>query len=128
MKHAPKILIEFIPHNSQRYETVGDWYYKKGILHIKVSMMSDWRYEVLVAIHELAEVLLCRHRGITAAAVDQFDKDFEAKRQPGNVDEPGDDAKAPYRKEHFFATNIERLLAAELGVDWATYDKEVVNL
>lgn len=128
MKHAPKIVIEFIPHNKQRYETVGDWYYKKGVLHIKVSMMSDWRYEVLVAIHELAEVMLCRQRGIETAVVDRFDMEFERKRKPGNEDEPGDDPRAPYRKEHFFATNIERQLALELGVDWKTYDKEVVSL
>lgn len=125
MKHAPKIVIEFIPHNKQRYETVGDWYYRNRELHIRVSMMSDWRYEILVAIHELAEVMLCKHRGIPAAAVDAFDMAFEKARKPGNEDEPGDDPKAPYRKEHFFATNIERALALELGVDWATYDAEI---
>ena len=32
---------------------------------------------------------------------------------------------APYRKEHFFATNLERLLAAELKVDWFEYDRYV---
>jgi hypothetical protein len=39
--------------------------------------------------------------------------------------EPGDDPRAPYHKQHVFAENIERLLAAELGVDWSAYDKEV---
>ena len=82
----------------------------------------------LVAVHELVEVLLCEDRGITQIAVDKFDVEFEDERKPGNTDEAGDDPKAPYRKEHFFATNIERLLGAELGVDWTMYDKAVNDL
>jgi hypothetical protein len=39
--------------------------------------------------------------------------------------EPGDHEHAPYRREHFFATNLERLLSAELGVDWFEYDRDV---
>ena len=123
-----RIIIETIPHKRQRYETCGDWYFRKGVLHIKVSKMSDWRREMLVAVHELVEVLLCKDRGITTAEVDAFDKAFEKARAPGNEDEPGDDPKAPYRKEHFFATNIERLLSAELRVDWAKSDKEINGL
>lgn len=123
-----RIIIETIPHKRQRYETCGDWYFRKGVLHIKVSKMSDWRREMLVAVHELVEVLLCKDRGITTAEVDAFDKAFEKARAPGNEDEPGDDPKALYRKEHFFATNIERLLSAELRVDWAKYDKEINGL
>ena len=37
----------------------------------------------------------------------------------------GDNVNAPYRKEHFFATNLERLFASELGVDWFEYDRYV---
>jgi hypothetical protein len=50
---------------------------------------------------------------------------YEAKRKPGDTSEPGDDAKAPYHREHVFATKIERLLAVELGVNWRDYDREV---
>jgi hypothetical protein len=32
--------------------------------------------------------------------------------------EPGDRPDAPYRREHILATNLERLSAAELDVDW----------
>ena len=38
---------------------------------------------------------------------------------------PGDNINAPYRREHFFATNIERLFAGELNVDWFEYDRYV---
>ena len=123
-----KIRIDSIPHGRQRYPTVGDWFYRGDTLVVRVSKMSDPRYEQLVALHELVEVLLCKKRGITQKSVDAFDKAFEKARKPGNVDEPGDDPKAPYRKEHFFATNVERLMAAELGVDWNKYAVEVESL
>ena len=85
-------------------------------------------FALLVALHELIEVALCEERGITCEQVDNFDKSFELHREPGNKDEPGDDPAAPYRKEHFFATNLERLLAAELGIDWAEYERKLNEL
>lgn len=124
-----RIEIETIPHQSQRYETVGDWYFDTDeTLHIKVSKLSDWRRELLIAAHELVEVALCKHAGITTEEVDAFDKKFEANRQPGNEDEPGDDPTAPYQRQHCIVTGIERILAANLGVDWKDYEKELNNL
>ena len=123
-----KIIIETIPHNKQRYPTCGDWYFRKGTLHIKVSKMGEWRYEMLVAVHELVEVLQCKHTGISQAAVDRFDKAFEKDRKPGNVDEPGDDSKAPYSKQHGIASGVERILGAELDVDWNRYANVVESL
>lgn len=124
-----KIVIETIPHSTQRYETVGDWYRDNDeTLHIKVSQEIGDKQASLVALHELIEVLLCEDRGITQDEVDTFDKSFEFHREEGNEDEPGDDPAAPYKLEHFFATNIERLMAAELGVDWNEYDEAVSKL
>ena len=139
-----KIVIETIPHEKQRYPTVGDWYFEptypatnpeKGILlqpietlHIRVSKLSDWRREALIAVHELVEVLLCKHEGITQESVDLFDNQFEATRPEDNFDEPGDDPQAPYVKQHCTATGIERLLAAQLGVNWKEYEAELERL
>jgi hypothetical protein len=120
-----KIIIETIPHSKQRYPTAGDWYWKRGVLHIKVSKLSDWRREVCVAIHELAEVMACKYAGVKQEDVDKFDMEFEKRRPAGCVDEPGDHKDAPYRKQHCFATGIERLLAAVLGVSWADYEEEL---
>lgn len=123
------INIKTIPHNEQRYETVGDWWFdENGDLQIRVSDVGNPKYEFLVAYHELAEVMLCKDRGITTEEVDTFDKNFEANRPEGNEDEPGDDPNAPYRKEHFFATSLERLVAAELNVDWNKYDETINKL
>jgi len=135
-----KIVIETINHDEQRYPTVGDWYWQKEpevtasgtraneVLHIKVSALSDWRREALIAVHELVEVLLCKHEGITQESVDVFDKQFEATRPEENFDEPGDDPQAPYVKQHCTATGIERLLAAQLGVNWKEYEAELERL
>ena len=125
-----KIIIETIPHKDHRYPTVGDWYFapEDGSLQIKVSELSDRRYELLIALHELVEVILCQHDGVTAAAVDDFDKKFEAERKPDNEDEPGDEPLAPYVDQHCFATGIERLLAARLDVKWKDYEQELTDL
>lgn len=127
-----KIIIETIPHGEQRYPTVGDWIVSPdggaiidATVRIAVSRMGDWRYEALVAVHEVVEAILCLDRGITQDAVDEFDTQFEMAREPGDDSEPGDSPAAPYQREHGFATSVERLLAAELRVDWAAYEQTV---
>ena len=123
------IQIKTIPHNEQRYDTVGDWWWTPdGDLEIRVSDMNNWKYETLVAFHELAEVLLCKDRGIKQEDVDNFDIEFEKNRPEGNTDEPGNDVNAPYKNEHKLATQLEFILAGGLNVDWDLYDKTVNEL
>jgi hypothetical protein len=129
MSGLTEIRIKVVPHESQRYSTVGDWLYDSdGILHIKVSRLSDWRREMLIAVHELVEVLTCKNDGVSQAVVDKFDKDFEAARHPDNEDEPGDEPTAPYVKQHCLATGIERILAQQWGVNWKEYEQELSSL
>lgn len=124
-----KITIKTIPQAEQRYETIGDyWWNENGDLEIRVTDTGNWKYEALVALHEFVEVMLTKDRGITEPDIMAFDKAFEANRQPGNNDEPGDDPKAPYGKEHRFAENLERLFAAELAVNWARYDDDLCKI
>ena len=125
-----KITIETIDHSKQRYETAGDWTidHDKQELKIYVSNMGNWRYEALVGIHELCEVLLCLERHISQESVDAFDMAYEEDRKEGDNSEPGDDAMAPYRREHFFATNVERMLCAEFDIVWKDYDQAVNSL
>ena len=122
-----KINIETIPHGEQRYPTVGDyWDDPDGVVQVRVSDMKDWRYEALVVVHELIEMFLTKARNIPEEAISDFDIKFERSREEGLVTgEPGDHVNAPYRNEHFFATNLERLLSSELGVDWFQYDQVV---
>ena len=143
-----KILIETIAHPSQRYDTCGDWTVSpEGNWHIRVSQLYNWRLEVLVAIHELVEMALCRDKGVTAKAVDDFDLAYQqdlqhlaecdapdceqnhvAMKLATQAEEPGDCPDAPYYRQHQIATGIERILAAEMGVDWSAYSEQIVNL
>ena len=127
-----KIVIETIPHKEMRYDTVGDyWIDPDGTMQIRVSDMGNWKYELLVAIHELVEQNLCLDRGIKEEDISNFDIQFEKDREEGKRSkeaEPGDDPAAPYRKEHFTATNIERILCEALGVNWKEYDDKVLSL
>lgn len=126
------VLIKTIPGKEQRYPTVGDWYFDtENNLTITVTDMNHWKYEFLVALHELVEVMLCKDRDISQESVDVFDIQFEKDRQNGLHalhEEPGNHRDAPYRKEHFFAETIERLLAKELNVDWNVYEKTIIDL
>jgi len=132
-KPFDKIEIEFIDHKKQRYDTCGDWRFVKGvgdekILLISVSKLSDWRREILIAIHEAVEVCLCAYDGVSQEVVDKFDTEYEAHRHPDNEDEPGDDPSAPYMRQHCIATGIERTLAAWLNVSWKEYEEELGTL
>lgn len=126
--HLPRIQIEVINHKDHRYPTCGDWFERDGVLHIRVSKLSNWRYEFLIAVHELIEVMLCRHDGVTEKQVDRFDIAYEKRRKKGDDSEPGDSPRAPYVKHHCLATGFERILAALLGVKWAVYERELYRL
>lgn len=129
MKDGIKINVQTIPHEQHRYTTVGDWWVDPdGTIQIRVSNLSDWRREALIVVHEIVEILLCKHAGITTEQVDKFDKEFEANREPGNYEEPGDHPLAPYVSQHCTATGIERVLAAALGVNWKQYEEELGEL
>lgn len=122
------VKIEIIPHEQHRYTTVGDWFFDaSGDLTIQVSKLSDWRREMLVAIHELVEVVMCRSDGISQAIVDDFDMNkFKYSDHPD--EEPGDQPYAPYRRAHCVATGIERIMASELCVNWKPYEEELEAL
>jgi hypothetical protein len=122
------IEIRVIPHNSQRYDTVGDWWLDDGGWHIRVSETGNWRYNFLVVFHELLEVAWCCWKGVRQSDVDAFDREYERNRKPGDNSQPGDDPKAPYRVGHQFAEAAERLAAAVLCVNWGEYTKTLDSL
>ena len=125
LSYRKKIIIETVDPDKGRYavhgkETTGDWYFdSEGSLHIEIAPIHEYPNDdqgvlddtgFLMALHELIEAKLCMNRGISQHAVDLFDFGFEGKH------EPGDDAEAPYRREHRFACVIEHLVAHELGM------------
>lgn len=122
------IEIKTISHNHQRYPTCGDYYYEDNKTKIFISDMKNEKYEFLVAIHEQIEEFLTRLHRIKEEHITKFDKQFENNRQPGDYSEPGNDILAPYYREHQFATIIEKMIAAELKVNWEDYEKAIINL
>lgn len=123
--------IKTISHQKQRYETPGDYWETSKVLEMRVSKLSDWRFEFLIVIHELIEYALVKQANLSLREIDEFDQMFERERAKGLHDddaEPGMDKRAPYRKQHIWATRIERFVAFLLHVNWKKYDKEVISL
>ena len=126
MTTTPLVRVDVIRHADHRYDTCGDWLIDHdGRIIVRVSELGDWRFEFLIAIHEMVEAALCRHRGISEEAVTAFDKEHEAS---GGDGEPGEHPDAPYRKEHAFAALIEAMVAQMLGVYWPKYEDAIDGL
>lgn len=120
---ALEITAQTVPHNDQRHGGVGDWFMEADATwSVLVSEMGDWRMEFLVAIHEMIEMALCMHNGVSSGMVDDFDSNFKGEG------EPGDDPNAPYKKQHCVATGVERILATMLDVEWTAYENTIRKL
>ncbi|MGA7814204.1 hypothetical protein [Caballeronia sp.] len=131
MNHLKPIYYKTIPNAGHRYPTVGDYWETENALEVRVSEMPDRRHEQLVLIHELVEIFLLQNRGVTLKDTDDFDIMFEKERAEGKHSddaEPGDDPRCPYRNEHRFAENMERMLAHQLGIEWEEYNATVMAL
>lgn len=124
--------IETVGHLTQRYETVGDyWWPRDKLTQVRVSDMSNEGYELCVMIHEMIEAHLCALRGITDEVITKYDEAFNIKLAEGSVDEnsePGDQEDCPYHKEHVAATAVEKAVAEALGINWDEYDKAVMAM
>jgi hypothetical protein len=121
------VTIRVIPHNQQRYNTLGDWIPQSdGSLIIYVSDTGTDYYNHLIALHEYVEALLCEKNGIKEQDVMEFDLKFEKELHPMDAD-PGDDPRAPYYKEHQIATEIEDLILAGMGEDGVDYSVECLE-
>ena len=106
------VVIEAVPQEQQRYDTLGDWYYDgEGNLIIRVTGADpmDQDEAFLIVLHELVEAKLCLSAGITQGAVDAFDMAFKGHG------EPGDSPDAPYQKQHRCAMLIEHTVALLMG-------------
>lgn len=123
------IHVRIIPNDQHREGITGaDWYFDNaGNLEVRISQMSDTRYEAALAIHEIVEAVLCRFAGVTVQEVDEFDKKWEAEHPQSKI-EAGDQPDAPYQRQHGLATAAERIVAAELKILWRRYDEELESL
>jgi hypothetical protein len=132
-----------------RYKTCGDWQFigtDEKTLIVTVLKQTDWRYEALLAVHEIYEALACKANGVTEEIVDAYDfahqrvienkgefppgekltqaewQLLQAYRQENGLAlEPGECPGCPYQVEHEHAEEMEAALAKSMGVDWGTY-------
>jgi hypothetical protein len=114
------------PAAQMRYNTAGDWEVHEEKKHIHFSVTTaetgNWRYDALLQVHELIEAILCINNNVQEEDVSKFDM----SRTPDGPDgDCGDDPLAPYSKEHCFATAVERMLCAAMGVEWDDYSSRV---
>lgn len=119
--------VKVVPAKEQRYPTVGDWWYDgNGTLQIRVSHeLGNPSAIEAVALHEQIEAFRCTALGITEKAVTDFDLLYVQERALGKHtedDEPGDDPRAPYQRQHFFATNLEFQYIYECGITVKEYE------
>lgn len=120
-----RIILEAVPQHCMRppYDQLpgcGDWRVVDDELHIAVAAETMDDEAFLIALHEMIEAKLCLKHGVDQAAVDRFDEKFEVERNlrlHSDDAEPGDDPRAPYRKEHRAAMLVEHLTAQFLGLD-----------
>ena len=109
-----------------RYNTAGDWYISEDESKVTVCIDSartgNWRYDALLQVHELIEAILCINNNVQEEDVSKFDMSREPDGPDGDC---GDDPLAPYSKEHCFATAVERMLCAAMGVEWDDYESRV---
>ena len=119
------INIQVIDDKDHRYPFTGaDWWYEPdGTLQVRVSKLSDWKREFVLALHETIEAVTCKNDGVVGEAVDKFDIEFD-KTHTSDVN-AGDDILAPYMQPHSLATGIERTMCYVLKVPWTPYDNEL---
>lgn len=123
-----RILIEVIDHKDQRLpgNIGGDWKFdEKGNLTVCVSDMGDWRYNFLLARHEMDEAILCKIAGITTEMVDADELNAKPTDDPDSLTGyPG----SCYQEQHNDALVAEWIMSKNLYVDWETYGKAFSSL
>jgi hypothetical protein len=143
-----RIIIEVIPHSDQRLSGSlgGDWQWLtrgdafhqgyilfkdvapsqlEDVLLVRVSDMGDWRYNFLLAQHEMNEAMLCKAAGITTEMVDADEKNAKPTDDPDSLSGyPG----SCYQQQHNDALVMEWMTARFLGVDWTKYAAAFASL
>ena len=117
-----EIKIKVIPHGEQRLRNgdIADYYKDNNDYIIAVSDLGNPDYNFLVQLHEFIELHMILRNGIKIEDIDKWDCE--------HPETMGDDPFAPYKREHFFATMIERLVADRIGVSWSEYEKCIESL
>jgi len=117
---------------SRKGFTGADWWFdENGDLQVRVEQLASYGRTMALMLHEIAEAVLCKQHGVSVAAVDKFDLEFEEANPTNHGIEAGDAVGCPYGREHNLATAVERIVAGGLGMgvcdSWSEYDKDLAE-
>lgn len=133
------IICKTVPNDEiklRRGFTGADWWWavvsldngkSKEILNVRIAEeLMDWRERAALALHEIAEALMCKWLGITVAQVDAFDAEYQRTHE---IDlNAGDEPDCPYAIPHTFATAIERIFTGCVKLPWKPYDDKLSKI
>jgi hypothetical protein len=130
--------VEVIPHSAQRYPTCGDWQWEtvseydpqtgeyKDLgsekLMVNISDTGNNWSNLLVAIHEIVEAVLCKWANISEKEVDDWDMSHLDSDDPGSLE------GCPYYLQHTIATSIEVILCCALFMSWSEHCRRIESL
>jgi hypothetical protein len=133
MRH---LIMQVVKPEQMRYPTVGDWQKLPMTKQIELEInppdyvygiwvadTGDKKTNFLVALHEIVEQFMCQEAGITTQEVDEWDMSHP------ELDEPGDDVRCPYHKQHDIAIRVERFVAGRSGLNmnWDEHEARIDN-
>ena len=114
-----KIVFTFPKYREMRYKSLGDWFFRGGVLFIASVREQGLESAIAVAIHELVETILCNEAGVTQEQVDKFDMTHLF------LDDPGLSPDAPYHRQHVAALKVERAFCNAVGLSWKQHEKNM---
>jgi hypothetical protein len=100
-----------------RFEQLDDYRKFGEDLDFIVRDTGNGLYTKLILIHAIIEQAMTEYEGISGDEIDAWDEYHTASL------EPGDEEGCPYGKAHKLATQVERLICAELGINWVDYEE-----
>ena len=111
------ISIDTIPQKQHEYATYGNY---KGHIRrrfIEVSELNDWRWEFLIALHELIEQNIALALGLSEAEILAWDLAHLESDDPGSLD------GCPYKFMHLYAERAEKDMCRMCNWDYEEYCK-----
>lgn len=135
IRRPRRIFIKEIPHESNKWATLGDWWFgdeqrninQDGDLYITISQMPMWKYFWPILAHEIIEIAWCLTHGVTSQECEDYDAMWEDELNRGlhkPEEEAGFDKRSPYRGGHIWGARFERLVCWILGINWKKYCRD----
>ncbi len=126
-----KTIIKSVHKESQRYETLGDYYFEDGVRTFVITKTGNPLWDDLIFIHEFIEEVLTRNQGITEPQILEYDLEFERRLENGEVNkdaEPGEQSDCPYKVQHSVAESVERIMLNHLGISFGEYNETIMKI